>query len=86
MGLGYKIYKVKNLLMLKLGFSHLICCKIPKVIEITIKKKLLELKSLNYYLLKQISTFLKILKLPDIYKGKGLYTLGEKKLIKQGKV
>ena len=73
-------------MVLKLGYSHLISCKIPSNITVIIKKKLLRLESINYYLLKQISLFLKILRLPDIYKGKGLYTLGNKKLVKQGKI
>ena len=85
-GLGYRLYKLENALILKLGYSHLIYCKIPKKLSIVLHKNALKIESINYYLLKQFSSFIKALKSPDVYKGKGIYFLGEKRLHKQGKI
>ena len=85
-GLGYKIYTNKRLLILKLGYSHLICCQVPKNIFFIIKKTLLQTSSINYEPLQQFNAMLKTFKALDIYKGKGFYNLSQSRQTKLGKI
>ena len=90
-GIGFKcwVYKDKNNMehiALKVGFSRDICVKIPFMIKvISLKPTLVLFKSLDIIKLTQFVAFLRSLKVPDIYKGKGIQYANEKIVLKIGK-
>jgi len=90
-GVGFKswICKVKDgsrYIVLKVGLSRDICIKVPFVIKvIVLKPTLILFKSLDKNILKQYVSFIRSLKMPDAYKGKGLRYVGEKFSLKIGK-
>lgn len=73
-GLGFKVSsEQKNLISLKLGYSHLINYKIPNAINFIIKDNTLLLESNDKVLLGDITHKIQDLKEPNIYKGKGIW-------------
>ena len=78
-GLGLKVSfnEHKNVLILKLGFSHLSYLHIPIAINISLLKKRILLESSDSVALGNFSFRLRLLKKPNIYKGKGLWSKGE---------
>ncbi len=87
-GFGYRVYlnKTKDILGLKLGYSHKIYLKL---------KRFQKIKKINRYnfsligsfkdLLNQTSQDIRKFKTPDVYKGKGVRFLGETLKFKVGK-
>jgi ribosomal protein L6P/L9E len=86
-GLGIKASynKLKSILYLKLGFSHISFIKVNPGIFIRIKKKFIFFQSLNKSKLGNIVLKIKNLKLPDAYKGKGIWYKTEKIKLKEVK-
>lgn len=76
-GLGYRFLKLKNFLLLKLGYSHYVKYTIPKNIIIVGYKRRLIIYSINLYEINIFVNKLKLFKKPDIYKGKGIQLQGE---------
>ena len=82
----YKISNGFNYLVLKIGFSRDLSIKIPFTVNVIILKPTLILfKSLDKNTLNQFVAFLRSLKCPDSYKGKGLRHIDEKIILKTGK-
>ena len=77
-GLGLKVQIVDDFLEFKLGYSHRCFIKLEKEIGVKIKKNLLFLQSVNKELLGNFLYKIKILKKPDVYKGKGIWYKNEK--------
>jgi len=74
-GVGYRFEKQdkhSNVLTLNLGYSHFIFYRLPHSINFRALKTYLFLFSNDAALLTQIAYRIKSLKLPDVYKGKGL--------------
>lgn len=90
-GIGFRswIYNRNNndkYLILKIGFSRDLFIKIPSEIKlICLKPTLILIKGFDKYKLNQFASFLHSLKVPDLYKGKGIQYLNEKILLKPGK-
>jgi len=87
-GVGYKINIdfIKQLLILKVGFSHLIYIKIPKNIYVCcLKNRILYIYGSNYQEITQFASIIRKHKQPDSYKGKGLVYLKESLTLKEGK-
>ena len=86
-GVGFRVESLdKNLIKLKLGFSHFIEVKIPKNIEVySPKKTLLVVKSINHQHLKEFCSKICSFKIPDVYKGKGILYKHQIILLKEGK-
>lgn len=84
-GLGLKanFNKTTSLLQLKLERSHLIFVKVPRDIRLKIKKNLLYFESSNVVLLGNFVHKIRILKWPNVYKGKGVCFKNEKIKLKQ---
>jgi ribosomal protein L6P/L9E len=76
-GLTYRFLKIKNFLLLKLGFSHYIKYNIPLGIHIIGYKRKLIIYGMNIIELNKIAQQLKFFKKPTIYKGKGIQIMGE---------
>ena len=84
-GIGFKSVIEKNVLILKLGFSHNINIIIPSNIEIINHSNTLIFSSIDYIFLNQFVHYVKNHKKPEPYKGKGLLFKNEKILQKEGK-
>jgi len=90
-GIGFRswTYKISDgfkYLILKIGFSRDLSIRIPPTVKIIILKPTLILfKSLDKNILNQFVAFLRSLKAPDSYKGKGLRYIEEKIVLKAGK-
>ena len=88
-GVGFKMFKKHEKIILRLGLSHQIFLEVPfKKINIKkVQKRPLTFlfSSSDYDLLQNISFFIRQFKKPDIYKGKGFNFERELIKLKQGK-
>lgn len=84
-GLGYKVYLDNNILYFKLGLSHLIGYRIPTDIHIEVKTNLILIKGINKEQVYNVATFIRSLKSPEPYKGKGIRFIDEWIKLKAGK-
>jgi large subunit ribosomal protein L6 len=86
-GIGYQAEIQKgNVLILKLGFSHLVRIKVPQYLEISCPKpRIILLKGINLQKINNFAYVIRQLKLPSAYKEKGIYLSGELVVTKQGK-
>ena len=84
-GLGFKAFIEKNNLNLKLGYSHLITIKIPEKIQILNHSNKLIFSSTDWIFLTKFVHYIKNLKKPEPYKGKGLLLKNEIIILKEGK-
>ena len=85
-GIGYKVFKTsyEQILMLKLGYSHSLYFKLD-FDNFIIKSVKLFIRGNSYENLMKISANIKVLRLPEPYKGKGILYDSEKIKIKIGK-
>lgn len=89
-GVGYKASKLENygnnLLMFKLGYSHLLYFKIPyKLGVFSLKFTKLFIFGNSYQNVTQIASIIRSYKIPEPYKGKGILYVSEKISLKEGK-
>lgn len=89
-GLGYKIFKFRRsvdlkLIYLKLGYSHLIKYSVPKNVRIITGKRRLLLFSNNIEIINSICKHFFFLKKKNVYKYKGLLISKQEYKLKQGK-
>lgn len=87
-GVGYRAeMKGKSILVLSLGFSHLIEYRLPPGIEIGVDAKLthLTVTGTDRQRVGQVAAELRALRPPDPYKNKGVRYTGERLKKKEGK-
>lgn len=85
-GIGFKVNKIENRLVFKLGYSHDIIMDIPDGIEVSIVKMVqIIIYGSNWENLTQFAHSIKRLKKVEPYKGKGILLKNEKVLRKEGK-
>lgn len=89
-GVGFKYKKIiegqKEFLILSVGYSHLIKLSILKICHITlVGRRKFFLKSTSLQEMTQFASILQKLKLPDVYKGKGLNFKYKLSILKEGK-
>ncbi|MDH3003719.1 MAG: 50S ribosomal protein L6 [Candidatus Shikimatogenerans sp. JK-2022] len=91
-GIGYKAKCYKNFLYLNIGFSHKIFLEFYKSIEITIinlkntnNNIIINIFCIDKQLLGLVASYIRSIKKPEPYKGKGIKYLNEKIIIKTGK-
>ena len=85
-GIGYKVQLVKNILQLKVGFSHGVDFIVPTDVQVFLPKaNTICLFGIDKKRLYQIAAQLQSLKVPDSYKGKGLKLAHTKLSLKEGK-
>ncbi|BBA85250.1 50S ribosomal protein L6 [endosymbiont of Sipalinus gigas] len=83
-GIGYKFDIKDNLLVLSLGYSHLIKYRLDKKIKVEFHSQSeLILYSIDKQLLGKVASEIKYFKIPDPYKGKGIYYHNEKIKLKE---
>jgi len=82
-GLGLKATLLSSeMLELKLGFSHVVTIKIPSQLSVSIKKTTINIEGYDPVLLGNFLHKIRILKAPNIYKGKGIWYKNELKTLK----
>ena len=89
-GVGYRLVSVESfenqLILLRLGFSHLFYFRIPKTFKMFYKKRTrLFIFGNSFQFVSQIISDIRSLKSPEPYKGKGILYENEKIFLKQGK-
>jgi large subunit ribosomal protein L6 len=89
-GVGYRAFEVesfkKQVLLLRLGYSHNIYFKKPENLEISsLKFTKLFISGFSYKKITQIAALIQSYKYPEPYKGKGILYENQKILLKEGK-
>jgi large subunit ribosomal protein L6 len=89
-GVGFRVAVQGQVVDMTLGFSHTIIFELPKEIKATAvsekgKAPSLTLESADKELLGLVSSKIRSLRKPDVYKGKGVRFKGEQLRIKPGK-
>lgn len=89
-GIGYQVSvekkKASDSLVFKLGFSHQVNIEVPSYLSVSCPKpRILLIQGISLQKVNNFAAVLRSLKLPSAYKEKGIYYLGEKPVLKQGK-
>merc|ERR1712087_282432 len=89
-GVGFRVFTLKildkDLLHFKLGYSHFIYFKIPKKLKIfCLKANKLFILGYSYAFVTQIAALIRLYKVSEPYKGKGIRYTTEKIMLKEGK-
>ena len=85
-GIGYKVQKKANSLVLNLGYSHDVVYDIPKGIDIEIIEQLkVKVKGFDKSLVGQVAADIRKKRPPEPYKGKGIKYQDEVIIRKVGK-
>jgi len=85
-GIGFRAQLQNNCLSLKLGHSHPDELSLEKNVAVFVNKSVsLVLRSASKVELNQYAAKIKVLRLPDVYKGKGIVKKGEELKLKIGK-
>ena len=88
-GVGYKAHvNLTNTLVLKIGYNHEVLFPIPEDIKIIcskVKGTVFIIQGTDKYRVNQIAAQIKLLRKPDVYKGKGIHYDKEILTLKKGK-
>lgn len=85
-GVGYKAAFANGLLTLSLGFSHPVKVAIPKEIDVKVQQNVnIEISGVDRRTVMSIATTIRKLRVPEPYKGKGIFINDEKIVLKEGK-
>lgn len=84
-GVGYRAALKGNVLELALGYSHPVNYEIPKGLEITVEKNIINVKGADKQQVGQAAAIIRGFRKPEPYKGKGIKYTDEKIIRKAGK-
>lgn len=84
-GIGYKADVKGDKFVLNLGFSHPVEVMIPAGIKVVMEKSTIVISGIDKEKVGQFAAYIRSLKKPEPYKGKGIMYEGEKIRRKQGK-
>jgi large subunit ribosomal protein L6 len=84
-GVGYRAAVNGRVLNLQLGFSHDINYELPEVLEASVEKNVITLKSHDKQTLGQVAAEIRSFRPPEPYKGKGVKYMEEHIVRKAGK-
>lgn len=84
-GVGFKSSVVGDSLDLALGFSHPVKIPVPVGLTVTAEKNIISISGIDKELVGQFSAYVRSLKKPEPYKGKGFHYDDEVIRRKQGK-
>jgi large subunit ribosomal protein L6 len=87
-GVGYRASVLNKILTLKIGYSHEIKYDIPQDINIfcgKAKGTRLLIRGIELQRVTQIASEIRSLRVPDVYKGKGIHYNKENIILKKGK-
>jgi large subunit ribosomal protein L6 len=80
---GYRVWYRNRTLLLKLGFTHRYLAYIPPSVKFKVRKYKILLYSVSKSSLKESAFFLRSLRFPDPYNGKGIRFKGDRVSVKQ---
>ena len=84
-GVGFRAEVSQKKLVLQVGFSHPVEVKIPEGITLTAEKNVLTIQGADKELVGQFAAYIRSIKKPEPYKGKGIKYKDEIIRRKQGK-
>ncbi len=84
-GIGYKADVKGEKIVMGLGFSHLVNVEIPKGVKVVMEKNVMVITGSDKEQVTRFAAYIRSLKKPEPYKGKGIMYEGEKIRRKQGK-
>jgi large subunit ribosomal protein L6 len=84
-GVGYRAAVKGDVLELQLGYSHPINFEIPKNIEISVEKNIINVKGSSKQQVGQVAAIIRGFRKPEPYKGKGVKYTDEVIIRKAGK-
>jgi large subunit ribosomal protein L6 len=84
-GVGYKARIEGDVLVMEMGFSHLVNIDKPEGIELAVTKNIITISGIDKQLVGETSAQIRAVRPPEPYKGKGIRYLGEEVLRKVGK-
>lgn len=84
-GIGYKADVKGEKIVMGLGFSHLVNVEIPKGVKVVMEKNIMVISGSDKEQVTRFAAYIRSLKKPEPYKGKGIMYEGEKIRRKQGK-
>ena len=84
-GIGFKVAKEGNDVVLNVGFSHPVKVLIPEGINVEVEKNVLTVSSIDKEKVGQFAAKIRAIKKPEPYKGKGIHYDDEVVRRKQGK-
>lgn len=84
-GIGYKADVKGDKLVLALGFSHPVNVPISNDLKVVVEKNVITVSGVDKEKVGQFAAYVRSLKKPEPYKGKGIMYEGEKIRRKQGK-
>jgi len=86
MGVGYRAQIQGDALSFTVGYAHPVSLKIPQGVEASVDKQTqISLKSIDKRVVSQYAAQIRELKIPDVYKNKGIKYVGEVLRKKAGK-
>ena len=86
MGVGYRAQIQGDALSFTLGYAHPVSLKVPQGVEASVDKQtLISLKGIDKRVVSQLAAQIRELKIPDVYKHKGIKYVGEVLRKKAGK-
>jgi large subunit ribosomal protein L6 len=84
-GIGYKADVKGEKIVMGLGFSHPVNVEIPKGVKVVMEKNIIVISGADKEVVTSFAAYIRSLKKPEPYKGKGIMYEGEKIRRKQGK-
>jgi large subunit ribosomal protein L6 len=84
-GIGYKADVKGDKIVMGLGFSHPVTVEIPKGVKVVMEKNVMVISGSDKEETTRFAAYIRSLKKPEPYKGKGIMYEGEKIRRKQGK-
>lgn len=84
-GVGFKISIKGSILVLEVGFSHLVEFPIPENVNITVEKNIIAVEGIDKQLVGETAAQIRAIKKPEPYKGKGIKYVDEVIRRKAGK-
>ena len=89
MGVGYRAQVQGNSLSFSIGYAHPVTLELPAGIDASVEKQtMITVKGIDKRVVSQVAARIRELKVPDVYKNKGIKYVGEilrKKAGKAGK-
>lgn len=84
-GVGYRVALQEDKLVFQIGFSHPVNARLPEGITCEIKENTITIHGIDKEKVGQFAAFLRSIRPPDSYKGKGIRYQGELIKLKPGK-
>ena len=86
MGVGYRAQVQGNSLSFSVGYAHPVTLELPSGIEASVEKQtMIAIKGIDKRVVTQVAARIRELKVPDVYKNKGIKYVGEVLRKKAGK-